>query len=236
MDEVNGTWGTAQEVPGIAALNQGGLAAISSVSCASPGNCSAGGDYRNRRHSRFLQAFVASEVDGVWGKAETVPGTTALNKGNNASVSSVSCASAGACSAGGTYGVSPSTHHSSGTFQAFVASEVNGVWGKAETVPGAIALGKGGFAGISSLSCASAGNCGAGGSYVGSSGRAQAFVASEVNGLWGKAETVPGTTALNKGGDAGIDSVSCASAGNCSAGGIYTGGSGRMQAFVVDES
>src|SRR5262249_57432994 len=38
-----GTWGTAEKVPGTAALNQGGIAEISSVSCASAGHCSASG-------------------------------------------------------------------------------------------------------------------------------------------------------------------------------------------------
>jgi hypothetical protein len=40
-----GTWGTAIEVPGTAALHQGGYAFVSSVSCARAGNCSAGGSY-----------------------------------------------------------------------------------------------------------------------------------------------------------------------------------------------
>jgi hypothetical protein len=61
------------------------------------------------------------------------------------------------------------------------------------------------------------------------------------NGAWGKAEEVPGTAALNKGGDAEINSVSCASAGNCSAGGFYESSSnpppaGTSQAFVVTEA
>src|SRR5260370_4008900 len=37
-------WHTAIEVPGTAALNQRGDAQITSVSCTSAGNCSAGGD------------------------------------------------------------------------------------------------------------------------------------------------------------------------------------------------
>ena len=41
--ERNGRWGTAIEVPGLGALNKGGAAAVSSVSCASPGSCAAGG-------------------------------------------------------------------------------------------------------------------------------------------------------------------------------------------------
>ena len=85
------------------------------------------------------------------------------------------------------------------------------------------------------MSCASAGNCAAAGCYTDSSGR-QAFVASEVNGTWHTAIEVPGTAALNQGGNALADSVSCAMAGNCSAGGCYTDSSGHTQAFVVNET
>src|SRR5215813_7144283 len=53
---------------------------------------------------------------------------------------------------------------------------------------------------------------------------------------WGSAKEVPGTAALNQGGNAEIASVSCASAGNCSAGGYYTDSSSRQQAFVVSQA
>ena len=56
---------------------------------------------------------------------------------------------------------------------------------------------------------------------------------NEVNGTWGTAIEVPGTAALNTGGQAAVTAVSCAPAGTCSAGGVYTG-SGQ-QAFVVSE-
>jgi hypothetical protein len=46
---------------------------------------------------------------------------------------------------------------------------------------------------------------------------------------------VPGTAALNRGGSAWVSSVSCASAGNCSAGGSSRDGFGS-QAFVVNQS
>ena len=47
---------------------------------------------------------------------------------------------------------------------------------------------------------------------------------------------VPRTATLNAGGDALIESVSCTSAGNCSAGGRYTDSSHRSQAFVVSQA
>ena len=93
-----------------------------------------------------------------------------------------------------------------------------------------------GFAGVGSVSCASAGNCSAGGGYTDSSGHGQAFVANEVSGVWRTAKKVPGTAALNAGGGAGVASVSCAPAGNCSAGGTYADKSGHGQAFVVSQN
>src|SRR5487761_1200686 len=76
---VAGTWGSAIEVPGTAALNKGGAASIASVSCATAGNCSAGGRYVDG--SGHSQVFVTGETNGSWGTAKEVPGTAALNKG-----------------------------------------------------------------------------------------------------------------------------------------------------------
>ncbi|MGH3395812.1 MAG: hypothetical protein ACRDPO_14095, partial [Streptosporangiaceae bacterium] len=83
-----------------------------------------------------------------------------------------------------------------------------------------------GSARIFALSCASAGNCTAGGWYTDAAFRTQAFVVAEKNGTWGKAGPLPGLASLNSGHDARVESVSCASAGNCAAAGMYTGQSG----------
>jgi len=227
VSQIHGTWGKAIEVPGTAALNRGGGATIHSVSCASAGNCSAGGSY-TRRSGRG-GAFVVSQIHGTWGKAIEVPGTAALNQGGDAAITSVSCTSAGNCSAGGDYSERPYI------VQAFVVSQTHGTWGTAIEVPGTAALNRGGNAGIESVSCASAGNCSAAGGYWDRSRRGQAFVVSQTHGTWHKAIEVPGTAALNQGGNAFIAEVSCASAGNCSAGGSYAARPGRTQAFVVSE-
>ena len=223
-----GTWHAAIEVPGTRGLNKGGNAAVDSVSCASAGNCAAGGLFTDG--SGHIQAFVASETNGTWHAAIEVPGTRGLNKGGNAAVKAVSCASAGNCAAGGGY-TDGSGHH-----QAFVASETNGTWHAAIEVPGTAALNKRGGAGVSSVSCASARNCAAVGGYKDSSRHHQAFVASETNGTWHAAIEVPGTAALNKGGFATVSSVSCASAGNCLAGGSYFAAEADIQAFVASET
>src|SRR5215471_18784073 len=97
-------WGKAIEVPGLAALNAGGTALVVSVSCASAGGCTAGGYYQGGHYHG--QAFVVSQRRGRWGTAIEVPGTGAVTPAGNARVVSVSCASAGNCTAGGFYSAS----------------------------------------------------------------------------------------------------------------------------------
>ena len=113
-----------------------------------------------------------------------------------------------------------------------MTDEVNGTWGDAIEVPGAPGLNTGGNAEVASVSCSSAGNCAAGGYYASGSQVRRAFVADEVNGIWGDAIQVPGAS-----GYAVVTSVSCPSPGSCAAGGQYTASSsGGDQAFVVSQN
>jgi hypothetical protein len=230
VSQSNGVWGTAVEVPGLAALNTGGNAEITSVSCASAGNCSAVGTYQDPSNAFHNQGFVVSQTSGRWGTAIEVPGLAALNTGGTVTLNNVSCASAGNCSAGGTY------LELSNPVQGFVVSQSRGRWGKAIEVPGLGALNTGRQVSFDSVSCGAVGNCAADGSYVDSSGAHQGFVVSQTSGVWGTAIEVPGLGALNADRDAEGISVSCASAGNCSAGGSYTDGSDARQGFVVSQS
>ena len=223
--ERNGVWGRAIEVPGLAALNTGRDAEVLSVSCGSAGDCAAGGFYRGSRG--HLQGFVVSERNGVWGRAFRPAGLGTLNTGGAAEVRSVSCGSAGNCAAGGLY--RDSRNH----VQGMMVTERSGVWGQAFEVPGLGALNAGGGAEVRSVSCTSAVNCVAGGDYTDSGRGMQGFVVSERSGRWRQAFEVPGLGALNTGGNAGLDSVSCGSAGNCAASGLYS--TNRVQGFVVSE-
>jgi hypothetical protein len=214
---------TARWVAGSAAFSP---AWISSVSCASAGNCSAGGLYADR--SGAEEALVVSETNGAWGRAHVVfPGRVPAPM--QADTASVSCPSAGNCAGGGYYSSGENSY-------AFVVSEKNGIWGKGKLVPGLAALNKSEDAVISLVSCGSPGNCSAGGYYTDVSGHQQAFVASEENGRWDRAREVPGLAAVNKGGYATVGSLSCASAGTCSAGGYYTDIRGTSHAFAVGET
>jgi hypothetical protein len=228
VDETSGTWGTAQRVPGLAALNTGGSAGVGSVSCPSAGSCAAAGDYTVR--SGHQQVFVVRETNGTWGAAEPVRGLPVQARGAELQVS---CGAAGDCAAGGFY------NNSSNDAQAFVVNQTSGTWGTAEQVPGLAALNNGGNAAVTSLSCASAASCTAVGSYSTGRNRRQAFAVDETSGTWGTAQQVPGLAALSKGNYAELDYVSCASAGNCAAGGFYDHyphRSARTEVFVANEA
>jgi hypothetical protein len=148
----------------------------------SPGYCAAGGFYSRADGSG--QAFVVTENNGTWGRARQVLG---LATPGDAEIDSLSCASAGNCSAGGQYYISATS-----ASEVFVVSEKHGSWGTAMPVPGLIRLNTAGDAEMSSLSCGAAGNCSAGGYYsAGSDGTPHAFVVSQKHGTWGSAHTFP---------------------------------------------
>lgn len=226
VDETNGSWGFAKPVPGMSVLNTGGYAELYSVSCATPGNCTAGGSYSSPGGGNH--AFVADETTGNWGTAIEVPGTKELNTGGDAVVLSVSCAAASSCTAGGTYGDA----YSEAYVQVFVADKKPGSgWGDAIQVPGTGTLNHN-SAYLSSVSCATPGNCAAGGYYGEDANHHHAFVALETAGVWGDAIDVPGIAALDTGALSGVQSVSCAASDWCNAGGYYSDDP-DTQAFVL---
>ena len=228
VSEKNGTWGRAIEVPGSARLDAGGGGFITSISCPSAGNCSAGGILPVAYSTTISGAFVVDQKNGVWGKAVELSGPPSFNH-NGAGVDSISCASAGNCSAGGTF-----PKGARGGAPSFVANETNGVWGRAREIPGFASLNIGGSSEFRSISCGAPGSCGAVGQYQQKSGVTRAYIVSEVNGVWGTAFKVPGLSKLNGPHMSSLTTISCASSGNCTAGGYYGNGDHQI-AFIVGE-
>jgi hypothetical protein len=224
--ERNGRWGQAIEVPGLGALNQAGNARVYSVSCGSPGNCAAGGNYTDASSEPKQHGFATVEQNGRWTSAVQMPGPKPLAKGQYyAAVASVSCTRAGPCAAAG-YFLGGGRIEAGG----FVVSEKDGRWTKAIEVPSLGPPAKGNQ--IFTMSCATPGNCAAGGSYLDSGDIAHAFVVSEKNGHWANPIKVPGLAALADKQDYGqVFSVSCAAPGNCTAGGFYA--SNAQRGFVT---
>jgi hypothetical protein len=234
VDETAGIWGTAQELPDLAALNIGGSAQVRSLSCSSAGNCALGGSYSDETDGGTAQAFVANEIGGVWGPAIEVPGTAALNSTLMASVTSVSCATDGYCSAGGFY------TNSFDTPLDFVVDETAGVWGTAQQIPGTNYLISGGYTNLYSVSCGSPGNCVAVGSFgneVYGFVQGLAFESDETAGVWGMAQLIPGSPSTENVSGAASTAVSCPAPGNCTAGGVYAdNASPALTLFGVTET
>jgi hypothetical protein len=223
VDESNGKWGTAIEIPGFALLNAGTKASFFGISCSSAGNCGAVGSYTDETGD--TQAFVVNETSGTWGSAIEAPGIPFLNYGGSLATA-VSCPANGNCSAGGTY-LDASDH-----LQAFAINETNGSWGTAIAIPGVVALNVGGLASLVGVSCSSTGNCSATGAYTDGGTHLQSFVVDETGGTWGSATAIPGLMTL---GASSPNAISCSSAGNCGVGGSYTDSASHSQAFVANE-
>lgn len=203
--EQAGTWQSVMHVPGIGALSVGAPAVPVAVSCTNTKNCSLGGNYTDSAHQQ--QAFVDIENQGVWRRAEEVPGSATISKGGTASLASLSCGAPGNCAAVGNTSAGP-----------FVVNETNGTWGTAQLIPGLAALNRGKkVAEVSAVSCSAAGNCTLGGDYTDSAGRGQVYGATETGGTWGDAVQLPGTATTVKNGTGGVAYLSCASPGNCAA-------------------
>lgn len=227
-----GEWYAAQNFPDVAAANTGGIASIGSLSCGRRGVCTAAGSYRTP--DGHTHVFTDSEQNYVWAGFQPIPGMAALpNRGAvNSSIGFLSCPSAGNCTAGGKY------MGASGNTASYIVSQVNGVWGNARVLPGLAALGVRHFPVLTGLSCRSVGNCTAAGSYVVDlktfAGRI--FVVTEKNGKWGKAEELPGSETLSKGGDLDPEALSCGAPGYCVTGGAYATEGGRLAPFVATQS
>jgi hypothetical protein len=199
----------AEALPGLAALDHGQGAHVSSLSCPSAGNCAIIGFYGNH-----WEGFLDSEVSGRWHKARQIPGLAALAPGGYTYPNEVMCSSTGNCQTLGSYRAGFLR------WAAFQVTEHDGIWGKAQPIPGLPTSEASGFV----LSCSSAGNCaisGTGTLAARSHARILAFVDSEINGKWGKAQQVPGQAKLGDGASFAVTAISCTSPGNCAIAGTY---------------
>jgi hypothetical protein len=223
VEEVNGSWGHAFELPGYTKLNVAGWGGpiVKGISCFSPGNCAVVGDYEN---NSSIEGFVASEIRGKWGHAEEIPGLAALTAGGSGGAKAVSCPAVGACVAVGAYRTAGG---SSGVTYAYVVTQSEGTWGQVHTVAGVTG------AVLTSISCPALGACLAGGGDV-ENQQQSAFVVQQTKGTWGPARDVRGQSLLGQG---GLGQVSCWSASNCIVAGGFTGSGGAndREDFVAAE-
>jgi hypothetical protein len=232
LNDVGGVWKSPMilKAPKNAAGNPS--VTISSVSCGSRGNCSAVGLYQDQAGSS--ESLFDDEVGGVWKSAtEGALPSNALTTSQNAQLHSVSCASSGNCSAVGTYWDTTTPQPST---QGYVINEVAGVWRAAKEVtlpPGANANP---MVNLAQVACSSPGNCSVVGSYIDANNATHGLTVDKVAGTW-----LPATSLLLPGDasaypSASLNSLACASNGNCSALGNYEDASGDAQGLAVTET
>ncbi len=225
VEETGGHWNGAVEVA--RALNLGGNAVVTSISCAAVGSCVVAGQYAP--HVRASEAFVVEETNGLWAKPFEVAGS--LNTGLDASITAVACPSEAHCVVGGSYvGATPGS-------RPFVVVETSGNWGApitlGQTLHAAGAI-------VTALSCADVGDCAAGGEYTTTSGATLGFVANDTAGTWGHGQPIAQSTRSPSGTydpviQASVQTISCSAAGQCEAGGQIHLASNNDQAFVAVE-
>jgi hypothetical protein len=221
-DEVNGTWGFFHTLGNFSQLNTGQFAELNSVSCQSPGNCTATGEYTTLGGTPH--AFLVAEVSGTWHLPGPLIFLLAPSTGR-----AVSCPASGNCELTGT------ETDVNGQIQAYAQQTNSGGQEAIQRLTSSTDLNVGGTALTNSVSCASDGNCVVVGHYTDATGRWQPFIAEEKDGAWQSTMPVPGIAALDEGHFSDLQSVSCASPGNCAALGFYTDASGNGQVLTTDE-
>ncbi len=227
--EINGVWSGAMEVA--AALNVGGLAQVTAISCPVAGSCTAVGDYSDSL--TIVHTFVLSQTNGTWGFPTEVPDFTTLSLEDASMMVTLSCTSATACVGVGNY-----LDHLTMISQPIIYTETNGVWAAPVEALGAVSLNPSGQTLVGALDCPSATTCTAGGDFFNLTPPNTflgPFLLEERNGVWGSVEAVPGVAALTRSPDVGLTSLSCGAPGDCAAGGIYGDAVGQLQAFIVNE-
>jgi hypothetical protein len=257
LSEEAGRWATGVQakLPANAATSKQS-APLDSVSCASPGNCSAVGGYFDK--SGNSQALLLNEKAGRWRtgvEAKPPANAAATHKyaGETVLLLAVSCASAGNCSAVGSYcAVSNCNRFGKGSRssgeQGLLLTEAAGRWTRgveAKLPKNAIRTGPLQY--LNSISCDSPGNCSAVGSYfgsrqkthLGSRQRTHLVLLTEKAGRWARGVTgaLPANAAPSAAqAELGVNSVSCSSAGNCTAAGTYSGsGQDNTQPLLLTE-
>ncbi len=244
--ETNGVWaqGVEAELPVNAVTTPGAQAAeLIAVTCTSPGNCVAVGNYIDTNDNS--QGLIVNEIDGVWAKF------TELNPPANANdnpgvqfvfLNDITCTSPNDCVVTGGY------VDNNGNFQGLVASENHGVWEQgveitlpANAAPNPLAGPLNPAAGVVSMGsvlCFSHGNCIAGGQYTDTNQNSQPMITTETNGVWAPAIelSLPANAATAEATQNGfLASLVCFGQGDCTLGGGYNDVNNNAQPMIINQ-
>lgn len=166
----------------------------------------------------------------AWTQATQVTAPSGANASPAAQFNAISCVAAGSCTAVGTY--QDTLSHQ----QAMAAAETSGTWAQATVVTAPTTAGANPTATLLGISCSSAGNCTAAGTYMDATAGQQDMVATETSGAWAQATKITLPADAIAGSTATLGGISCTSTGNCTIVGSYTDSSSHGQAMVAKET
>ena len=237
LTESGGIWSAGQDalLPADASI-QGDLDkgpspffGFTGLSCPTVGNCTAVGGYEDQNGGE--EGLILTDRDGVWSqgvKAPLPPSAVPKTESNefNSPLVSVSCAAPTDCTAVGWYVLG-----SLAAKRGLLLTERGGEW-KASALglppkakaPGGVYL--------TSVSCPTRGNCTAVGHYR-HKGRTHGLIVRERGGKWGRAANAAVPKGASSDQHTFLNSVSCPSAGACTAGGDYVDRSHTTQGLLL---
>ncbi|HET8752434.1 MAG TPA: hypothetical protein VFM43_07925 [Gaiellaceae bacterium] len=200
---------------------------LNHVACAAAGECVATGELT--APGSALRGVLLVEHGGKWALTEPpLPPDLGAGAKRGVVMGSVSCPAVGRCVAVG-------TAEAGGQSEPLVLTQQPSGWREAVLRLPAGANGDG----LGLVSCPSAGNCTAAGNYIDSAGRQHGLLVTESGGRWGPPVTagLPANAGTVAEGEAPeIDALSCASAGDCTAVGLYGDAFGSPQGWLLTET
>jgi len=210
------------------------LLGLAGVSCSSPGNCVAVGNYET--NAEVWDAMLVVERHGHWSRAVEAPlPSGAPIEGQNAALLTVTCNHARQCTAAGAY-VDPSGHQ-----QSLLVTGSGGGWAVAPTPPAPSDANSDPNIIPSSIACADSGACAAVGTYINPLQNSLGLLLSEAGGAWapGTGATLPADAApAGTVGDQTVvlSSVACPQAGSCTAVGWYFDNYENGEGLLITQS
>jgi hypothetical protein len=207
-----------------------GAAGLLGVNCTSAGFCVAAGDFEKSTTGGSLPMVVSSAGGSTWAQAQQLKLPKSAAKIAKAAATDVACSSSTSCEVVGRfrYAKAPADNN------AFIADLTPAGWTQARTMALPASSATVTNATLNRIACASAGNCGAVGTYVSKNGDLATSAFTEAGGTWsqGVGITPPPDAPASGGRNVQPFGISCPAAGECVVAGKYLSSSGLTKPFL----
>jgi hypothetical protein len=204
---------------------------VNGIACISAGNCVAVGDYEYGE-SNTLQAFIAIQVHGKWGRAfvPRLPGSSSAPA--SAQLNAVTCTHSGFCEAVGSF------QDSSGSAQVLALSKLasGGGWSPAAGIAAPPNAAANPDAVMTGIACTGPGSCVAVGNYSVSASQYAAMGAIESRGTWHRASEIVAPRNAIPSTFTAMSAISCLPNGSCLGVGEYPASATQSRAMSVTEA